>query len=61
MRPNCAFHIPEEKKLRYIVHTDCKNEADDQFAPAHILMTDKLDVRMDLEDLYSKLQINFEA
>ena len=42
---NYAFQVPEEKKLRYIVHTDCKNEADDQFTLAHILMTDKLDVR----------------
>ncbi|MBQ1575967.1 MAG: hypothetical protein IIZ83_03310 [Oscillospiraceae bacterium] len=101
-----AFHVPEQKRLRYIVHTDCKNEADDQFTLAHILMTDKLDVRgiiaghfdegnhggyteipaprigadmhylpgdparkirvyhtmdvrLDLEDLYAKLQINF--
>ena len=45
MWPNYAFHVPEQKKLRYIVHTDCKNEADDQFTLAHILMTDKLDVR----------------
>ena len=37
--------MPEQKRLRYIVHTDCKNEADDQFTLAHILMTDKLDVR----------------
>ena len=45
MWPNYAFHVPEQKKIRYIVHTDCKNEADDQFTLAHILMTDKLDVR----------------
>lgn len=45
MWPNYAFHVPEQKRLRYIVHTDCKNEADDQFTLAHILMTDKLDVR----------------
>ena len=44
MWPNYAFHVPDQKKLRYIVHTDCKNEADDQFTLAHILMTDKLDV-----------------
>lgn len=42
---NYAFHVPEQKKFRYIAHTDCKNEADDQFTLAHILMTDKLDVR----------------
>ena len=27
---NYAFQVPEQKKIRYIVHTDCKNEADDQ-------------------------------
>lgn len=42
---NYAFQVPEQKKIRYIVHTDCKNEADDQYTLAHILMTDKLDVR----------------
>ena len=45
MWQNYLFHVPEQKKLRYIVHTDCKNEADDQFTLAHVLMTDKLDVR----------------
>jgi len=39
------FTVPEQKKVRYIVHTDCKNEADDQYTLAHILMTPKLDVR----------------
>ena len=45
MWPNYSFHVPEQKRLRYIAHTDCKNEADDQFTLAHVLMTDKLDVR----------------
>ena len=45
MWPNYAFHVPEAKRFRYILHTDCKNEADDQYTMAHILMTDKLDVR----------------
>ncbi|MBS5521867.1 MAG: nucleoside hydrolase [Clostridiales bacterium] len=35
------FKVPEKKKIRVIVHTDCKNEADDQFALAHHLMTPK--------------------
>ena len=89
---NYEFQVPEQKKIRYIVHTDCKNEADDQFTLAHILMTDMLDVRgiiaghfdegnhgrylpgdptrkirvyhtmdvrLDLEDLYAKLQLNY--
>jgi len=37
--------VPENRKLRYIIHSDCKNEADDQYTVAHILMTPKLDVR----------------
>lgn len=40
-----AFTVPEKKRVRVIVHTDCKNEADDQFALAHHLMTPKFDVR----------------
>lgn len=39
------FQVPERKRVRYIVHTDCKNEADDQYTLAHILMTPKLDVK----------------
>lgn len=42
---NYQFEVPEEKRIRYIIHTDCKNEADDQFTVAHILMTEKLDVK----------------
>lgn len=39
------FQVPVSKRVRYIVHTDCKNEADDQYTLAHILMTPKLDVK----------------
>ncbi len=42
---NYAFEVPEDKKIRMIVHTDCKNEADDQFALAHHLMTPKFVVK----------------
>ena len=35
------FDVPDKKKVRMIVHTDCANEADDQFALAHHLMTPK--------------------
>lgn len=42
---NYMFEVPENKKLRLIVHTDCKNEADDQFALAHHLMTPKFIVK----------------
>lgn len=40
-----AYTVPENKKVRVIVHTDCKNEADDQFAVAHHLMTPRFDIR----------------
>lgn len=42
---NYKFTVPENKKVRVIVHTDCKNEADDQFAVAHHLMTPRFDVK----------------
>ena len=42
---NYAYTVPENKKVRVIVHTDCKNEADDQFAVAHHLMTPRFDVK----------------
>jgi inosine-uridine nucleoside N-ribohydrolase len=35
------FKVPDTKRVRMIVYTDCKNEADDQFALAHHLMTPK--------------------
>lgn len=40
-----AYTVPENKKVRVIIHTDCKNEADDQFAVAHHLMTPRFDVK----------------
>lgn len=40
---NYAYTVPENKKVRVIVHTDCKNEADDQYAVAHHLMTPNQD------------------
>lgn len=42
---NYEFDVPEQKKVRMIVYTDCKNEADDQFALAHHLMTPKFIVK----------------
>lgn len=39
------FTVPETKRVRMIIHTDCKNEADDQYALAHQLMTPMLDIR----------------
>jgi purine nucleosidase len=34
-----VFDIPDPKKIRLIVNTDAKNEADDQFAIVHALLT----------------------
>ncbi len=45
MWDNYLFQVPEEKRVRYIIHSDAKNEADDQFTIAHALMTDKLDIK----------------
>lgn len=41
---NYQYEVPKSKQVRLIVYTDCKNEADDQFALAHALMTPKVDV-----------------
>lgn len=39
------FIVPEQKKIRVIVYTDWKNEADDQLALVHWLMTPMADVQ----------------
>lgn len=41
---NYNFQVPSQKQLRLLVSTDCANEADDQYALAHILMTPKFEV-----------------
>jgi hypothetical protein len=33
------YDVPEQRKLRLIINTDAKNEADDQFAIVHALLT----------------------
>lgn len=37
-----AFRVPDKKRVRVIIHSDAKNEADDQFAIAHALMAPTL-------------------
>ena len=37
--------MPETRRVRYIIHTDCKNEADDQYTVAHCLLTPMFDVK----------------
>ena len=38
------YTVPAAKHLRVIIDTDCKNEADDQFALTHHLMTPRFDI-----------------
>ena len=45
MKNALCFQVPEKKRIRMIVDTDCKNEADDQFALAHHLMTPMFEVK----------------
>lgn len=42
---NYHFRIPEGKMVRLIVNTDAKNEADDQYAIVHALLSPKFDNR----------------
>lgn len=37
--------MPAQKRIRMIVHTDCKNEVNDQFMLAHHVMTPRFDVK----------------
>jgi len=39
------FEVPESKKIRLIINTDAKNEADDQFAIVHALLTKKFIIK----------------
>ena len=38
------FAVPEEKRVRMLISTDAKNEADDQYAVMHHLLTPMFDV-----------------
>lgn len=40
---NYSFSVPQEKMIRVIIDTDAKNEADDQYAIVHALLSPKLD------------------
>ncbi|WP_162011039.1 nucleoside hydrolase [Streptococcus sp. S784/96/1] len=40
-----SYQVPESRKVRYIIHSDCKNEADDQFTVAHCLLTPRFEVK----------------
>lgn len=40
-----SFDIPDTKKIRLIINTDAKNEADDQFAIVHALLTPRFIIK----------------
>ena len=40
-----TFDVPEAKKVRVIINTDAKCEADDQYAIVHALLTPKFDIK----------------
>ena len=42
---NYTFEVPERHKLRVIIDTDCANEADDQYALVHALLTPKFRIQ----------------
>ena len=39
------FDVPDSKKIRLIINTDAKNEADDQYAIVHALLTPKFCIK----------------
>lgn len=39
------YTVPKEKMIRVIVNTDAKNEADDQYAIVHALLSPRFDIR----------------
>jgi purine nucleosidase len=39
------FDVPEAKKIRLIINTDAKNEADDQYAIVHALLTPRFIIK----------------
>lgn len=55
------FTVPEQKKVRLIIHTDCKNEADDQFAVVQQLLTPYLDVKAIIAGHFEVAQDRYPA
>ncbi len=43
--PQYSFDVPDAKRIRLIINTDAKNEADDQFAIVHALLTPKFCIK----------------
>ena len=49
-----SFKIPEDKKINIIIDSDAKNEADDQYAIVHALLSPKLNVKGIVATQFSK-------
>ena len=45
MLKKAPYEVPDFKKIRVIIDTDCNCEADDQYAVSHQLMTPKFEIR----------------
>ncbi|MBE5845007.1 MAG: hypothetical protein E7302_12700 [Butyrivibrio sp.] len=61
---NYVFDCPDQKKVRMIVYTDCKNEADDhkyihKKNNRKIRVYNQVNARLILGDMFAKLKINF--
>jgi purine nucleosidase len=53
------FDVPEQKKIRLIINTDAKNEADDQYAIAHALLTPRFKVKGIIAAHFGTFRTNF--
>lgn len=49
-----SFKVPEDKKINIIIDSDAKNEADDQYAIVHALLSPKLNVKGIIATQFSK-------
>lgn len=45
MKLNWPYDVPESKRIRLIINTDAKNEADDQYALVHALLTPRFRIK----------------
>lgn len=49
------FEVPEIKKVRVIIDTDCNCECDDQYAVIHALMTPKFNIKAVIAEQYGTM------
>lgn len=52
------FDIPEKKKIRLIINSDAKNEADDQYAIVHALLTPRFKIKGIIAAHFGKRRTN---